>query len=135
MHDWQKQFIATVVGMNPKELKIAVTGRNAGKSLFSQQAIDRLIRDLNNLPVEELVLGESRVSGSKYYTVEPIGGSWLEMEAWCTEIFGAAADVWDIRSTKESFMWPENGRWYKNDRKFWFRKEQDRTMFILKWRS
>jgi hypothetical protein len=25
-------------------------------------------------------------------------------------------------------------RWYMNDRRFWFRNEADRIMFVLKWR-
>lgn len=123
----------TEVGV--KELKIMMSGRNVGKSIWTAKAIERLMKDLQNRPVEELMLGEDRFAGARYYTVEPIGGNWIEMEVWCIKTFGPSAEVWDIKSSDTEFMWPEVGRWYKNNRKFWFRNERDRTMFILRWSS
>ena len=116
-----------------QEIKLLMSGRNTGKSVWTQKAIDRLIKDLNSRPVEELVLSEGRFHGSRFYCIEPIGGNWMDMEVWCIKTFGPSAEVWDIKTTNESFIWPENGRWYKNNRKFWFRNEKDRTMSILRW--
>jgi hypothetical protein len=105
----------------------------AGPNYWTNQSVDRLMKDLMNRPVEDLVLGESKFHGARFYTVEPVGGNWMDMEVWCLKVFGPSAEVWDIKATGEQFIWPELGRWYKNDRRFWFRNEQDRTLFILKW--
>jgi len=96
----------------------------------SMQAVKRLMDDLANRPLEEIVLSEGKVFGARYYTAQPIGGNWREMEEWCVSSFGDAATIWEAHN----FMWPDCGRWYMNDRKFWFRNERDRTMFILRWR-
>ena len=109
---------------------IQITGRNIGKSRVA--AYKRLIDDIWWSPVQDLVLSEGKVYGSRYYTVEPVGGNWLEMESWATKTFGPVSDVWDLGKKKA----PEPScRWYMNDRKFWFRNEKDRDWFILRWRS
>lgn len=41
---------------------------------------------------------------------------------WCNDTYGPSQD-WAFR----------NRRWYANDRKYYFRNESDRTMFILRW--
>lgn len=126
----------TLDGFKAGEMAILMAGRRTGKSVFSSSAFQRLWDDIyKERPIEDLVLGEAKWHGARYYTVEPVGGNWQTMEAWCTKTFGDAAEVWDIKSTGEQFIWPEAGRWYKNDRRFWFRNERDRTMFILKWSS
>lgn len=134
---WQEKVLMDIEsgGFKPGEMAVMMSGRRLGKSVFTQQAIDRLIRDLNNRPVEELVLGEERFAGARFYTVEPVGGNWMDMEVWCIKTFGPSAEVWDLKSSNTEFMWPVVGRWYKNNRKFWFRKERDRTMFIMRWSS
>ena len=114
---------------------IQITGRQTGKSvlnsMFSGQALQRLIDDVLNRPVEDLLLSEGTVYGSRYYTVEPIGGSWLEMETWCYDTFGDPGDkIWDSGPAPLPAK-----RWYMNNRKFWFRNEKDRDWFIIKWRS
>jgi hypothetical protein len=126
LHPWQMDMLKKLEGFKPSELMIISAGRGTGKSTFNQQTIDRLMRDLNNRPIENLVISEGRVHGARYYCVEPIGGNWLNMEKWATETFGAVGSVWALD--------PPSKRWYANDRKFWFRNEADRTMFILKWR-
>jgi hypothetical protein len=108
---------------------VQITGRNVGKSHFSAQALKRMMDDISNRPVEDLVLSEGKVYGSRYYCVEPVGGSWLRMETWCLDTFGSNGSAWD----KDKAPHP-NARWYMNDRRFWFREEKDRTLFILKWR-
>lgn len=85
--------------------------------------------DIMNRPVEDIVLSTRPVHGSKYHCAEPIGGNWLEMEKWCIQTFGEPGDMWE----SDDWCWPETARWLKNNRKFWFRNERDRTLFIMKW--
>ena len=126
MLPWQKDLIETLEGRKPGEIMVMMASRNVGKS-----AIAQLWRDIHETkPVSDLVLSEGKVYGAKYYCVEPIGGSWPEMVAWTKTTYGEPAEVWEAHN----FMWPDCGRWYMNARRFWFRDEKDRTMFILKWR-
>jgi len=129
MYEYQKKLWDKIAsgGVKPGELVMMSSGRQTGKSMFTAQAIERLMRDLNNRPIEELVLSEGRVHGARYYCVEPIGGNWREMEDWCISTYGAVGSVWALD--------PPSKRWYANDRRFWFRNESDRTLFILKWSS
>ncbi len=89
-----------------------------------------MMDDIHNRPIEDLVLTENRVHGARYHCVEPVGGNWREMEAWCFKQFG---DVGNNIGWAESEN-PKCHRWYMNNRKFWFRNEADRIMFVLKWR-
>jgi hypothetical protein len=107
---------------------IMSTGRQTGKSYWTNHAINRLMKDLMNRPVEELVLAERLYRTARFYTVEPIGGNWMDMEVWCLKTFGPSDDVWDFKTCNV-------GRWYKNDRKFWFRNQKDRDWFVLRWSS
>jgi hypothetical protein len=131
LHPWQQQIFDRIVsgGVKPEEMICMTAGRNVGKSIMNQQAIDRLMRDLNSRPIEELVLSEGRVYGARYHCVEPIGGNWRKMEDWCIRTYGSrSGSIWADKTT------PEPGeRWYANNRKFWFRNERDRTMFIMRW--
>lgn len=131
LEPWQEQIVNGI--MQGREIKLMMAGRRTGKSMFSAQALQRLWDDITNRPIEDLVLDERKFAGARFYTVEPVGGNWLDMETWCVETFGEAAEVWDLKSSSEQFIWPQVGRWYKNDRRFWFRHEKDRTLFILKW--
>lgn len=92
--------------------------------------IDRQIIDSANDHCA-LIVDVGTVYGSRYYTVEPIGGNWREMETWCTEIFGERyANIWgdtDLPSPKPA------QRWYANNRKFWFKEQKDRDWFVLRW--
>lgn len=106
------------------------TGRHTGKSMFTAAALKRLMDDLYNQPLLDLILSENRINGSKFYCVQPQGGNWMQMEKWVREVFGEPGEAWPA----ENFTWPEEMRWCMNNRKFWFRNEADRTMFILKWR-
>ena len=135
MNNWKLDLFERMSskGVKPGELMTMTSGQSTGKSMMTAQAIARLMRDLNNQPVKELVLGESKFCGARFHTVEPIGGNWADMQAWCTSTFGEASEAWDFKTTGEQFMWPELGRWYANNRKFWFRNEADRTLFVLKW--
>ena len=111
---------------------VQITGRRAGKSQWSAQAIDRLMADLMLLPVTDLITSEGTVYGSRYYCVQPVGGNWRAMEDWCIQTCGdSTGSIWAEEVKKTT---PNPGeRWYANNRKFWFRDEKDRTMFMLKW--
>ena len=114
-----------------RELKLIMAGRNVGKSYWTNQAINRLVKDLTSQPVEDLKTSEGTVYGSRYYCVEPVGGNWREMQEWAVQTYGESGKhIWGEKETPEPRQ-----RWYMNNRKFWFRDEQDRTMFILKWRA
>lgn len=77
---------------------------------------------------------EGRIFGARYYTASPVldwdkGSSWYsqqwdEMMAWCVETYGP---------TPENGIWTTGELWYANNAKFWFRNEQDRTTFLLRW--
>jgi hypothetical protein len=136
MLPWQQNIFdqITTSGVKPGEMMVISAGRRAGKSHFTQQAIERLMRDLNSQPVTDLVLSEGRVYGARYHCVEPIGGNWREMEDWCISTYGASTgSIWAQEVDKSTPL--VNERWYANNRKFWFRKEKDRDWFIIKWRS
>jgi hypothetical protein len=136
MYPWQQQFLNAMTTYKGKGL-VHITGRGVGKStlnsMFSGQALQRLMDDVLNRPVEDLILSQGTVYGSRYYTVEPVGGNWHEMELWCGQSFGAGStEVWQHDMSKAPA--PEL-RWYMNNRKFWFRNEKDRDWFVLRWRS
>ena len=130
LQPWQLDILDKMSGFKPGELVMYGAGRRTGKSMMTQQAIERLMRDIMNRPIEQLVLSEGRVYGARYYCVKPVGGNWLEMEQWAAKAYGPSGSVWHV----ETESYKPADRWYANDRKFWFRHEADRTMFVLKWR-
>ena len=129
--DWQMNVLNKLQGIKPGELSMTMSGRAVGKSQMSSVAFQRLWDELHCRPVEDLKLTEGTVYGSKYYCVEPVGGSWREMELWCHTTFGeiTGTSIWGEKSAPEPAM-----RWYMNNRKFWFRDDADRLMFVMKWR-
>lgn len=74
---------------------------------------------------------EKPIHGARYYCVEVKGWGlgWTDMENWAKATYGEPGEVWP----QDNFLWPEAPRWVMNNRTFWFRKESDRTLFILKW--
>jgi hypothetical protein len=131
---WQENILNQVMngGVKLGQLTIMTSGRNVGKSHFTQQTIDRLMQDLNSQPVSELVLSEGTVYGSRYYCVGPQGGNWPDMEQWCRDTFGPTGSIWS--ETKNLTPEPLQ-RWYANNRKFWFKSVKDRDWFIIRWQS
>jgi hypothetical protein len=127
---WQIEMLDKITKFKGRGVT-QITGRNSGKSQMSSVAFQRLWDELHSRPVEDLKLSEGTVYGSRYYCVEPIGGSWREMEHWCHTTLGEiiGVSIW----AEEKAPSPAQ-RWYMNNRKFWFRDEKDRTMFVLKWR-
>ncbi len=132
LHPWQEKILVDIEsgGFRAGELTVMMAGRQTGKSVFSAM-YKRIMEDLQNQPVAELVLSENKLAGARYYCVEPVGGNWKNMEAWCTQTFGEPGEVWP----KQEFVWPEVPRWVQNNRKFWFRSEKDRDWFIIKWNA
>jgi hypothetical protein len=139
LYEWQKDMLNTAVGFKSGEMAIMTAGRNTGKSVLNSATFQSMWNSVFNpkpVPISDLILDEGKVYGARYYTIEPVGGTWLEMEDWSREAFGDPAEIWYTESSsKEEFMWPENGRWYMNNRKFWFRSIKDRDWFIMRWRS
>jgi hypothetical protein len=128
MYPWQMDLLDKMTKYQGKGF-VQVTGRNMGKSTLSSSAFQRLWNDLHARPVEDLKLSEGTVYGSRYYTVEPVGGNWPEMELWCIEHFdNAGSSIWGEKTPEPA------QRWYTNNRKFWFRDEMDRMIFVLRWR-
>jgi len=129
MLPWQQQLFT---GMRQGEMMIMMSGRHTGKSQMAAYA--RMFDDiLAARPVTDIQLGEGTVYGARYYTAQPEGGNWKEMEAWCSQTYGAhGGAIWGADPNKAPLP---SARWYMNNRKFWFRKEQDRDWFLIKWRS
>ena len=81
--------------------------------------------------MNDLILDEGRVYGSRYYTVEPkmtwdpnwYNQYWHNMENWCKDIFGLSP----------STVVTPNARWYAFNSRFYFREKEDQMMFVLKW--
>jgi hypothetical protein len=75
---------------------------------------------------------EGHVYGTRYWTVHPVlqpvhyseSKVWNDMMAWMVETFGP--------TSKDGVFTPSQ-RWYANNAKFWFRNEQDLTVFLLRW--
>lgn len=134
LHDWQKNLFTVAAGFKPGEMAVMTAGRGTGKSVLASTQFQTMWNSIFNPkpePISDLILEENRASGARYYTVEPVGGTWAEMEAWCRTAFGEPGDLW----ATQDFVWPEAARWMQNNRKFWFRSIKDRDWFIMRWRS
>lgn len=121
-----------VTGFKQGEMVIMMSGRQIGKSALNA-AYGRLWADIleSDVKVSDIVLSEGKIYGARYYTAEPVGGNWLEMEVWCTKVFGEGSRaLWGDAKAPEPAR-----RWYANNRKFWFRNEKDRDWFIVMWRA
>ena len=80
---WQEELVKATAGKKPGELVVMMSGRNVGKSILSSMAAyQRMMNDLYNRPVEDLILSEGRIAGSRYHCVEPKGGSWKDRAYW-----------------------------------------------------
>lgn len=72
-----------------------------------------------------LEYSDGRVYGARYLTVHPLNGArWNDMMEWMVKTFGPTA---------HDGVWTPGMRWYANNAKFWFRNEQDKMLFVLKW--
>ena len=127
---WQVEMLKKLQGYKPGELVTMTAGRGVGKSMLTAHMIQKMFAQMQNLPVQDLILTEAKLHGARYYCVEPQGGNWKEMEIWVTKTFGEPGEIWP----NQDFVWPECPRWVQNNRKFWFRNDADRTVFVMKWR-
>lgn len=86
------------------------------------------VYSLDERPKMELNASVGTIYGARYHTVEVVygGDKWKEMEEWCTSAFGPVSSVW------KSEKLIDNRRWYVNNSKFWFRNEEDRSWFMLR---
>lgn len=69
------------------------------------------------------VTGESIEQDFRHW-VQPMGYDrfeWAAMEPWLIETFGPGG------------WWEPKSRWVGSSQRYWFRKEADRMLFILKW--
>ena len=137
--EYQKQMFMDIEtmpmqsgGFKYGEMMTMTVGRQAGKSHMAQYAA--MFQDIfKPQPLTDIKLDEGRVYGARYYTVEPVGGSWADMEQWCTDTFGKhGGAIWGHDPKKPPFPCE---RWYMNNSKFWFREVKDRDWFLLRWRS
>jgi len=133
LEPWQQRALDEMKTYKGKGF-VQITGRGVGKSVLNTQmsAYKRLFDDVMARPLEDMLLSEGTVYGSRYYTVEPVGGNWFDMEVWCLDTFGNTGSLWS--ETKNLTPEPLQ-RWYMNNRKFWFKDIKDRDWFILRWRS
>ena len=132
LEPWQQRALDKMKTFKGRGV-VQITGRNAGKSVLnSAVAMKRLFDDVFSRPIEALHFDVGTVYGSRYYTVEPIGGNWHEMEQWCFETFGGTGSLWD--ETKNLTPEPLQ-RWYANNRKFWFKEQKDRDWFVIRWNA
>lgn len=111
-----------------------------------QQAVDeaakRLAHDIDSQLLMSL-LGWNRVEvsdgtilGSHYHSAKPIyddgayaisgrSEKWDKAVEWCVENFGTTRLPWVNGGKLE--------RWYVNNSTFWFKNEEDLTLFLLRW--
>ena len=79
---------------------------------------------INDLIMKRLETGYSYNQPKWAYWVHPVNYSakeWGEMDDWVIDTMGYSD--WSV----------EHARWVGSNQKYWFRDEQDRTMFILRW--
>lgn len=119
INQWQLDLIERLQGYKPGEMAVMMPVQRTRKS--------QLMKMWNEIYYQEVPcveLSEGRVFDYPYYTAEPKGIPWNDMEVWCKETFGPTPDVG---------MWEPSARWYMNGGRFWFREEKDRMLFVLRW--
>lgn len=77
---------------------------------------------------DKLLTGEDFTYKQPYWAQPELGGlfssRWKRYTAineWCCKTFGESNDAW------------KNPRWSASDRKYWFKYEKDRMLFVLRW--
>ena len=79
---------------------------------------------INELNMKRLETGYADNQPKWPYWVRPHNydeKEWYDMNNWIIDTMGSSN--WSV----------EHGRWVGSNRKYWFRDEQDRTFFILRW--
>lgn len=67
-------------------------------------------------------------NGVTWYTVESSGGIFSTRQRWWQE----AIDYARATFKNEASAWDLEGDWLANNSRFWFKKERDRTLFVLR---
>jgi len=66
-----------------------------------------------------------------YADNQPKWPYWVQPQYYSvTEMYNI--EMW-VQATFGDILWADEGRWVGSDRKYWFRNEGDRTLFLLKW--
>lgn len=79
---------------------------------------------INEINVKRIEIGYADNQPKWPYWIRPYNydkQEWLDMDKWLLDTMG------------QNNWHNENARWVGSDRKYWFRDERDRTMFILRW--
>jgi hypothetical protein len=90
---------------------------------FTAKWVVELTDTIAQLTMKRLDVGYADNQPRWPYWVQPYNYSrkeWDEMSVWMVKTFGNGD-------------WMMDGLWVGSDRKYWFRTEADRTMFLLKW--
>lgn len=91
--------------------------------LTRQQITDIAEQWINDINARRIETGYADNQPKYPYWVKPYNYSrkeWDEMSVWMVKTFGNGD-------------WMMDGLWVGSDRKYWFRDERDRTLFLLKW--
>ena len=94
--------------------------RAMSEARWVSELADQWIAELN---MKRLDVGYADNQPKWPYWVKPCNYTkqdWDEMCVWMVTTFGNGD-------------WMADGLWVGSDRKYWFRDEQDRTFFILRW--
>ena len=92
--------------------------------LARRQISDLAIQWIEEINMKRLETGYADNQPKWPYWVRPFNYSeseWQAMSVWMTDTFG------------DSNWLKANALWVGSDRKYWFRDERDRTLFLLKW--
>ena len=77
---------------------------------------------------DQMTIGYSPEYNQPYWAEPTLGGpfsrrhkKYQEIHDWAIKTFGDSNDKWN------------NPRWSASNRKYWFKYEKDRTLFVMKW--
>jgi hypothetical protein len=94
-------------------------------SVLTRQQITTIAkRWINEINVKRIETGYANNQPKWPYWVRPYNyarPAWHEMSLWMLDTFG------------DSDWLQENALWVGSDYKYWFHREQDRTLFLLRW--
>jgi len=95
--------------------------RAMSEARWVSELANQWIAELN---MKRLDVGHAENQPDWPYWVKPYNYDrfeWADMDRWVRDIFGDTD--WSTPA----------GRWVGSDRKYWFRYEADRTLFLLRW--
>jgi hypothetical protein len=82
--------------------------------------------------VMKITIDKTKWNGADYNIADPYlrswnidanEATWNDLESWCQQTFGPVGDPWE----------PTAERWYYNGGKFYFKRDSDLTLFLIKW--